>query len=522
LKKYSLTLCFQIAFIALNLAQNSNLQLLGHLEYPGTTLAGCWHHVDNAGTEYALVGTSQGLSIVNVANPAQPQEVFKVQSIQNNWREVKTWFGFAYFGSEANGSGITIVDLRSLPDTVYSKVWLGDGAYQGQMLNSHAVTIADGYLYINGGSSITNGVTICDLNDPWNPHIVGLYIGSYIHDSYVRGDTLWGSAIYKGEFEVIDISDKTDPMLLASNPTPGGFNHNTWLSDDSKTLYAADERTDAPLAAFDVSDLGNITLLDTYLASVSPSREVHNVRVKGDFLVNAAYGGQLTLVDATYPDNLIETAIEILGTSLVWDADPYLPSGVVLATAKSEGLFIYQPTYQQAAYLEGMVLDTVLGMYLPGAKVTVIGTANTATAKVDGAYKTGAAKAGFYDIKVEAAGYEPAFVSNVSLQNGQITQLNLYLSTPVPTSNLVKNEQIIVAPTVFNQCLSIEVAQNSLFANKETCIMMVDLNGKTVLESSFYGNKTEICTNKEIPIGQYFLYLQNEKGKSLPQRIIKS
>jgi hypothetical protein len=194
----------------------------------------------------------------------------------------------------------------------------------------------------------------------------------------------------------------------------------------------------------------------------------------------------------------------------------------VLATAKSEGLFIYQPTYQQAAYLEGMVLDTVLGMYLPGAKVTVIGTANTATVKVDGTYKTGAAKAGFYDIKVEAAGYEPAFVSNVSLQNGQITQLNLYLSTPVPTSNLVKNEQIIVAPTVFNQCLSIEVAQNSLFANKETCIMMVDLNGKTVLESSFYGNKTEICTNKDIPIGQYFLYLQNEKGKSLPQRIIKS
>jgi choice-of-anchor B domain-containing protein len=520
--RYSLIVCLQLLFCGLIQAQTPNLQLLGHLAYPGVSLAGCWHHVDSAGTEYGLIGTSQGLSIVNLSNPAQPQQVFTVPGLTNNWRELKTWNGFAYIGSEAGGSGITIVDLRSLPDTVYYQVWTGDSSHVNQVRSSHALTIADGFLYINGGSTLTNGVIICDLVNPWNPQIVGTYTSDYVHDSYVRGDTLWASAIYKGEFQVIDISDKANPILLATNPTPGLFNHNTWLSDDSKTLFAADEKSSAPLAAFDVSDLNNIQLLDTYLPSVHPNGEVHNVRVFGNFLINPSYSGQLTLVDATHPDNLIETANVSLGSSLVWDANPFLPSGIIFATAKAEGLFIYQPNYQPAAYLEGVVLDTVLGTTIAGVTLKVVGTDNTAKSKADGSFKTGAAQAGLYTISVEKPGYASSIISNVNLQIGEITQVIGYLSDPVATRDLAVKEQISVFPTVFNQCLSIEVGQNSVFSNKETCITLADLNGKTVLESSFYGNKTEICTSQNLAAGHYLLFLQNENGRSQPQRIIKS
>ena len=32
----------------------------------------------------------------------------------------------------------------------------------------------------------------------------------------VRGDTLWGGAIYNGVFSVVDVSDKANPQILAS------------------------------------------------------------------------------------------------------------------------------------------------------------------------------------------------------------------------------------------------------------------------------------------------------------------
>ncbi|MEO6037642.1 MAG: choice-of-anchor B family protein, partial [Saprospiraceae bacterium] len=337
-------LAFLLAVPVLLTAQ-SKLQLIGHLPYAPLSLAGCWHYVDSTGGEWALVGTSGGVSFVDMSVPTAPVERFTVPGLTSNWRELRTWNGFAYVGSEASGSGITIVDLRSLPDTIYWKVWRGDGAYTDKIDRSHTVQAEAGYLYIFGGGNVTSGATIADLTDPWNPHIVGKYTLNYVHDGFIRGDTLWTSEIGLGQFGVVNIADRTDPQLIITQPTPGGVNHNTGLSDDSKYLFTTGETPGAPLGAFDVSHLENITLVDRYFPSQKPTSEVHNVRVFGDYLLNPAYGGQLTIVDATYPDNLIETAWTIMGNSLVWDADPYLPSGIVFATAKNEGLFIFQPTY---------------------------------------------------------------------------------------------------------------------------------------------------------------------------------
>jgi choice-of-anchor B domain-containing protein len=404
-----------------------NLQQIGHLPYAPLSLAGCWHHVDSSGVEYALVGTSAGLSIVDLSDPTQPKERFVVNSLTNNWREVKTWKGFAYFGSEAQGSGITIVDLRSLPDTVYSKVWFGTGFVVDSINRSHALQAEDGYLYVFGGGNITNGATIASLEDPWNPVVVSKYSEQYVHDGFIRGDTLWTSEIYKGWFGVVDIADRNNPILLATQPTPGAFNHNSGLSPDSKVLFTTDEKPNTPLASFDVTDLDNITLLDTYFPSQLPSKEVHNVRVLGDFLVNPSYGGQLTIVDATRPDNLIETAWTIMGNSLVWDADPYLPSGIVFATAKNEGLFIYKATYQHAAWLEGKIFNASTGLPLNGAKIALLNTPNGDSTKVSGTYKTGAASSGTYSVEVSKTGF---FTQNIdiALTSGQLTLQDFYLS----------------------------------------------------------------------------------------------
>ncbi|MBL7825985.1 MAG: hypothetical protein JNJ57_05100, partial [Saprospiraceae bacterium] len=153
-----------IAF-GLNDLSAQELQKIGHLPYAPASLAGCWHYVDSLGGEWALVGTSKGLSIVDVNDPTMPQERFVVPGITNNWREVRTWNGFAYVGSEALGSGIHIVDLRALPDTIYFKKWHGDPANDSLIVKSHALQTANGFLYVFGGIGTFDGAVIADLAD---------------------------------------------------------------------------------------------------------------------------------------------------------------------------------------------------------------------------------------------------------------------------------------------------------------------------------------------------------------------
>lgn len=492
-----------------------NLQQIGHLSYSPLKLSGCKTHVDSSGNEWVLVGTSAGLSIVDLHDPAAPKERFFVPGLPNDWREVRTWNGFAYVGSEADSSGITIVDLRQLPDTVYWKSWFGSGGYAGKVRRSHTVQTHDGYLYIFGGGNITDGATIADLDDPWNPHIVGKYTLNYVHDGYIRGNRLWASEIYKGQFSVVDITDIMDPQLITTHPTPGKFNHNSELSADGNLLFTSDEKPNTPLACFDVSDLDNITLLDTYYPSQKPGNEVHNVRLFGQYLVNPSYGGQLTIVDASRPENLIETAWAVVGATLVWDADPYLPSGVIAATAKVEGLFIFQPTYQQAAWLEGTVTDLSTGAPLHNAKVFVTGANNADTTKIDGVYKTGAALGGDYTVDVIKAGYAAKSIPNVHLENGVVTTLDIQLSQEIVGVHDPGSEVFHASPTLFRDHIVVDLPAESPFRRSATTVRLSDLRGKTVWEKTAGEWPFVVSGLQNLPAGAYVLLLENGEQRSV-------
>src|SRR5262245_12657095 len=149
-----------------------NMQLRANLPYTFQKLANIGGYVDPSGNEYALVGTSEGLSIVNVTNPANPVEAFVAPALPSNWREVKTWLHYAYVTSHG-GDGLMIVDLAYLPDSIRITHWYGDGAIAGLMTGAHALHIDNGYCYLYGG--LFNGAAvILDLHaDPWNPHYLG-------------------------------------------------------------------------------------------------------------------------------------------------------------------------------------------------------------------------------------------------------------------------------------------------------------------------------------------------------------
>ena len=87
-----------------------------------------WGHVDlNTGTEYAIIGLKNGISVVSLAEPENPVEVGFISGTSTSWRDIKvyqwfdesslSWKANAYVGSEGSNY-IHIIDLSQLPNSI--------------------------------------------------------------------------------------------------------------------------------------------------------------------------------------------------------------------------------------------------------------------------------------------------------------------------------------------------------------------------------------------------------------------
>jgi choice-of-anchor B domain-containing protein len=404
----------------------ATINLLGNLDLAGSLRSsGLWHYVHASGNEYALLGYEDGIKIIDVTDGTNPIQVAALPGVLSLWHEVKVFGDYAYAVSEGLDpnnllNGVQILDLRYLPDSVPFKFYTGDGAILNQLSRAHTITAADSFLYINGHNitALNRGVIIASIADPWNPVYIGADTLDYCHDSYVRGNFLYTSDIYIGNFKVFDIADKSNPILLASQETPNLFNHNTWLNDSANVLFTTDERPGAPLAAYDISDLNSIKLLDTYITNNTPNGEVHNVRVLNDYLVCPSYGSKVTIV---------EVASFNTGTWICWDADPFLPNGKMIASDGNNDLFVFSVNYQRACYLEGLITDSATHLPINGASISITATTASTAANIFGNYATGWPIAGLYDVTVSAVGYFSKTITNVSLNSGLLTTLNVEL-----------------------------------------------------------------------------------------------
>src|SRR5262245_6505469 len=90
-------------------APNSNIIFHANLDqHPG--YANVWGYTAPNGTDYALLGGTDGLCVINVSNPDAPYETGFIPGPLSTWRELKTYSHYCYVGSEG-GAGIQIVDL---------------------------------------------------------------------------------------------------------------------------------------------------------------------------------------------------------------------------------------------------------------------------------------------------------------------------------------------------------------------------------------------------------------------------
>lgn len=423
-------------------ASAQNLQLRSNLSYGSNALANIGGYTDNSGNEYALVGTDFGLSIVDVTDPDNPVIKFTVNGPSSSWREVKTYRNVAYVTTEGGG-GLQVIDLSNLPTSVNTTNYTGDGPIASQLSSIHALhcDTAKGYLYLYG-SNIGNGNTIfLNLADPLNPTYAGEYVypgsqnDNYVHDGIVENDTMYESHIYSGFFTVVDVTDKSNPVLLATQSTPTNFTHNTWLSGDHKTLFTTDENSGSYLGIFDISDLGNIHEKARFQTAPGSGAIIHNTHILNDYAITSWYKEGVVITDVARPDNPIEVGHYDTypqgsgdGFNGCWGVYPFLPSGTVVASDIDNGLFVLTPTYVRGCYLEGIITDSVTGATINGALIEILSTSLTKNSNALGEYKTGTVVSGTYDVRVSKAGYYQKTITGVVLSNGVLTTLDVALS----------------------------------------------------------------------------------------------
>lgn len=413
--------------------ENYNMVVRSHLPFPGKSSANIWGYTDSQGREYALVGTSTGLEIVDVTNPDQVSLLFSIPSVNNFWREVRTHLHYAYVTTEGANAGLLIVDLSDLPNSISTNIYKGNGPINNQLQTIHTIHIEDGYAYCYGSNIQEGGAVILSLADPWNPQFVGQYGARYIHDGIVRNNLMYASHIFDGFFSVIDVSNKANPVVLALQETPGNFTHNTWLNDASNVVFTTDENENSFLAAYRIDDLNNITELDRYQTAPGSNAIVHNTHLKDDFAFTSWYTEGVVIVDGKRPTNLVEVAkydfseFEGGGFNGCWGVYPYFPSGNIVASDIETGLWVLTPDLKRAAYLEGNISDSTCAIALEGAEIEIIGLGVSTLTDLNGNFKTGTPFAGTYNIKISRPGYSTVIIENVELIAEEVFTINLSL-----------------------------------------------------------------------------------------------
>ncbi|MEO8168752.1 MAG: choice-of-anchor B family protein, partial [bacterium] len=333
--------------------------------YPGRGYSALWGYTAPDGREYALLGVNGtstsapgGTSFVDITDSANVRQVAFVKGPNSSWREMKTYKNYAYVVTEA-GSGTQIIDLSYLPDSVHlikSFTFVHPDSAAKTTAKSHSISIHDGYMYLNGcatwGTRDQRGMIIFDLRgDPINPRFVGEYSPLYIHDSYVLNDTIYASAVYdNGGLYIADARDKGHITTIGKIVYSGSGTHNSWVTKNHQYVISTDEigATAKTLKVWDIRNLPTIPSTPVNTFSSSPADIEHNITIRGDYAYVAWYTAGVRVVNITNPASPTDAggydtySGSSGGYNGVWGVYPYFPSGKVIGSDMTSGLWVFR------------------------------------------------------------------------------------------------------------------------------------------------------------------------------------
>jgi choice-of-anchor B domain-containing protein len=337
----------------------------------GTTGNDVWGWADAlTGNEYALMGMTNGTAFVDVTDPENPVYlgILPTETISTPWRDIKVYEDHAYIAADASGAhGMQVFDLTRLRDVDAPQTFIEDALY-GDFGNAHNLAINEdsGFAYAVGTNTCNLGLHIIDITTPNNPLFAGCHDLFHVHDthcvSYSGPDPDYADAEIcansaEDRVELVDVSDKSSTVSVASIAyAQTGFVHQGWFTEDHRFLLVGDELDERNFGVptrthvFDVSDLDAPIYVFAY---EGPTTAIdHNLYVLGNRVFEANYTSGLRVLEFGDLANSELSEVAFFDTypgsdaanfDGAWSVYPYLPSGNILVSDTSHGLFVLTP-----------------------------------------------------------------------------------------------------------------------------------------------------------------------------------
>ena len=375
----------------------NNVDLVGFLtlnQIGGGSGSDIWGWTDpETGTEYALLGRTNGLAIIDISDPVSPVFMGNLpsQTGSSTWRDVKVYNNHAFVVADWNGPhGMQVLDLTQLRDIDSPPVTFTNSAHYDGFGRSHNIVINEdtGFGYAVGSDTCSGGLHMIDLSDPLTPTGVGCFSSDgYTHDAECQ--TYNGPDVeHQGKeicfnsnedtLTIVDVTNKAAPVQLSRTGYPdSGYVHQGSLTADQRYYVHDDELDERDFGhntrtyMWDLLDL-DAPVITGFWDADAPAYD-HNQYIKGNHTYQANYRTGLRILALTDPDTADFTEDAFFDTfpssngpgfGGAWSVYPYFDSGLLIVSDMSRGLFILR------ANLGGSIIkssfETALNQYLYG------------------------------------------------------------------------------------------------------------------------------------------------------------
>lgn len=383
----------------------NNIDLLAHMplgEFSSrpSSANDIWGHVDlNTGNEYALIGLYNGVAVVNVTDPENPEEVGTIRGLGSSWRDIKVyqyfdanigaWQAYAYATIDSSTDYVTIINLNQLPNSVSlaEKNRVVTKAHNVYISNvDHTLNTAlpslTPSLQLIGSNRFSGAFHSYSLETPDTlTAISDNYFGSgYTHDGASinitdsRKDNQCNAAgdsctvfidFNEKEMKLWNITDTSNTTLLGTGEyndvaKSNQYVHSGWGTEDKQHIFLHDEFDEkdgglnSTVRIFSIADLNNPVQVGQW---TGPTRAIdHNGFVRGNRYYMSNYERGLTVLDITDPANPVAagffdtyTPTDEARFNGAWGTYPYLPSGNILVSDIGSGLYILKDRTHESA-----------------------------------------------------------------------------------------------------------------------------------------------------------------------------
>lgn len=367
LKNILMLLLIQPVLIQAQLYNSLNIQLKSIwrntvidsiTDFGNQRYSGCYGWTDSvSGKNYAILGGTDGTYFIDISDPSHPVTRDYVPGGLDSctWREYKTYQNYVYMASDDPDSNrFQIADLSFLPDSVHV-IHDSDSIIR----RSHTLFIDGDKLYCGGLSyaDTTAAMAVYSLSNPARPVLLRKLeqdypFIDYVHDMFVRNDTIYASAGHQGLFMFILQGDSQFVMVGQYSMYPWqGFNHSSYLTENGKYLVFTDEvPAGLPFKVIQVDDFSNISLVATQNSNNYATP--HNPYIRDGVLYMASYQDGLWMYDLNNNGvpvlkGYFDTYWQNDGGGFndpdyagCWGAYPFYENGIVIASDMQNGLFV--------------------------------------------------------------------------------------------------------------------------------------------------------------------------------------